>query len=201
MPVYTYCVSDKFLVNCEKGDLYYIFEYTKNNDLLLSKCVKETCYQVEDVISELKTYKFLDEVIRFDEILNKIEEFRHFLIKYNLKIYFIGEDSILEAIYNPLLYYYKYYGLRDYKRINLLKIWIDKLVLLSRSMEEIGIGEFKSHMDSLDGRYALWVNTDDHVTKFLDKKGSLFIVWINYKGCDIFIQKENSNENICIKKD
>ncbi|WP_238699118.1 hypothetical protein [Saccharolobus sp. E5-1-F] len=161
MSRYVYCVNKDKLIPCEGGEFYYVFEYTRDNVLLLSKCQNGHCEQVDDVISELVKHRFAYETDNFDEIMSKINEIVSFLTKYNLKIYFIGDNSVLEAIYTPSLFYYKYFGLKEAKdKVNFVKSWIDKLILAKRVLDEIGIVEFKSHMDTLDGRYAIWLNTE-----------------------------------------
>nr|WP_014511467.1 hypothetical protein [Saccharolobus solfataricus] len=199
MPIYIYCIDKDKLIYCNNtGELYYVFEYTRNNELLLSKCRNSKCEQVDDVISELGKYRFANEIDNFDEIMGKIDEITSFLTKHNLKIYFIGDSSVLEAIYTPLLFYYKYFGLKEAKdKVNYVKSWLDKLILARRVLDKIGIMEFKSHMDTLDGRYAIWLNTEDESTSFISSEGDLVKCWISYNDCDLLIERKG--KRICIK--
>ncbi|MCH4815505.1 hypothetical protein J5U23_00331 [Saccharolobus shibatae B12] len=198
MPKYIYCVNKDKLIPCDGGEFYYVFEFTRNNELLLSKCQNGHCEQVYEAISELGKYRFAYEIDNFDEIRDKIDDIISFLIKYNLKIYFIGDNSVLEALYTPSLFYYKYFGLKEAKdKVNFVKSWLNKLVLAKRVLDEIGIMEFKSHMDTLDGRYAMWLNTEDESASFISREGDLVKFWISYNGCDIFIQRKG--KSICIK--
>ncbi|AKA75027.1 hypothetical protein SULI_04600 [Saccharolobus solfataricus] len=57
--------------------------------------------------------------------------------------------------------------------------------------------EFKSHMDTLDGRYAIWLNTEDESTSFISSEGDLVKCWISYNDCDLLIERKG--KRICIK--
>ena len=122
MSRYVYCVNKDKLIHCKGREFYYVCEYMRNNGSLLSRCQNGHWEQVDDIISELAKYRFAYEIDIFDEIMDKIDEIIPFLIKYNIEIYFIGDNSVLEAVYTPSLFYYKYFGLKEAKdKVNFVK--------------------------------------------------------------------------------
>lgn len=203
MPIYTYCVENEYLVPKESCEgVFYLFEYTKDNQLMLSRCVKDSCKSIED-FSELNL-RFKDEPKEIYYLLDKMQEFRNFLLKYNIKIYFLLNDtSILEALYEPKVYYYKYLGINDSQfrqnKLNYLRQWANKFSLLSRVIETIGVKKFLSHMDSLDGRYAIWIGIDESSGSFVSKNGKVTTFWVQYKECNIFLKNESIE--LCIKSE
>ncbi|WP_338599172.1 hypothetical protein V6M85_09415 [Sulfolobus tengchongensis] len=197
MVSYTYCIKNNYLVKCDGGELYYLFEYTKNNELLISRCINDHCTQVEDIVTELGKYKFADEIWNFGEIKKKVDDITHFLSKYNLKVYFIGDNIVLEALYTPQLFYYKYFALKEAKeKIDLVNAWFDSLLLAIKVIEEIGIREFKSHMDTLDGRYTIWLNSEEPSASFISREGDLVNFWVLYNDCNVLIERKG--RQICI---
>ncbi|ACP36347.1 conserved hypothetical protein [Sulfolobus islandicus Y.G.57.14] len=59
--------------------------------------------------------------------------------------------------------------------------------------------EFKSHMDTIDGRYAMWLNTEDEYASFISREGDLVKFWISHNGCDVFIERKG--KRICIRSE
>lgn len=202
MPSYVYCVKDSYLVPGGSCEEFYVFEYTRNNELILTRCVKGSCKPIED-ISQLNL-KFKDEPKEIYSLLDKLQEFRNFLLKYNIKLYFLLQDtSILDALYFPKLYYYKYLGVNDkeYKeaKLNYLKEWASKFSLLSKVIDAIGVQTFLSHMDSLDGRYAIWIGSDEPSASFISKNGKVITFWVHYNGCNIFLKSETTE--LCVNSE
>ncbi|ARM75500.1 hypothetical protein [Acidianus manzaensis] len=207
MVSYTYCVEqngDKVYLTPGKEchGVYYIFEYTKDMQLLVSRCINHNCMPIDDISTI--NLKFKDEPEYLNEILSKINNIRQFLNKYNIKIYFLLKDtSVLEAIYSPLTYYYKYLGINDPefrdKELNYLKEWSQRLLLLVKLVESIGVKKFTSHLDSLDGRYALWIGSNDPVVSFITNNDKEITLWLLYNGCEIFLKEQNIE--ICVEKD
>ncbi|WP_205760728.1 hypothetical protein [Acidianus sulfidivorans] len=206
MVSYTYCVEEDngkaYLVasNQCKG-LYYIFSYTNDKQLIISKCKDNDCTPLED-ITEIQRLRFKDEPIDLQKILYLMDNFKQFLNKYNIKIYFLLDDtSILDAIYSPTLYYYKYLGVNDHsfreEKIAYLKEWGERLSLLAKLIESLGVKKFTSHLDSLDGRYALWIGSEDPVTSFISYNNEEVTVWILHNNCDIFLKSKTYE--ICVK--
>jgi hypothetical protein len=198
---YFYCVEGDLLRLCDKQKgLYFIFEYTKNLQLLVQKCVDSNCIQLEDCISELRKYKFnYKEAEEAKEELNKLDNFRKFLQKYNIKIYFLDDNSVLDALVFPEMYYYKYMGLGDEKErlyyLSLLKIWTKRFLIAMEEFEKLKIIRFLSHLDSLDGRYAWWVKdkSEETATIVETEKGRAYL-WFGYKDCEVLIKIEGGEE-------
>ena len=198
---YFYCVEGDVLRLCEqqKG-LYFIFEYTKALQLLVQKCIDSNCVQLEDCISELRKYKFdYKEAEEARDELKRLDVFRKFLQKHNIKIYFLDDNSILDALVFPDTYYYKYMGLGDEKErvyyLSLLKKWTRRFLLAVEELEKLKIKRFLSHLDSLDGRYAWWVKdkAEEPATVVETEKGKTYL-WFGYKGCEVLIKIEGGEE-------
>lgn len=200
---YTYCVKDNYLLPCDKpkeGEEYYIFEYTRELQLIISKCIGNECKEVEPECLNLRFD--LPEDAEVSKNLEKLSTLRLFMQKYNIKMYFIDDNSILEAVINPKLYYYKYLGIQDVeirrKKIEELKKWTQRFLLFVNVLETFEIKKFLAHLDSLDGRYALWVkeNSEEPTTIVETEKMSEVKVWLSYHDCDLFIKNK---DQMCYK--
>lgn len=195
---YIYCVKDNILNLCESAplqqNLYYIFEYTKDLQLIVTECKDNICKEVD--VNSLNLKFNWSEAPIVEEQLNKLTIFRNFLQKYNIKVYCIVNSSIQEAIVNPKLYYYKYLGLIDEtlrkKSLDELKKWVSRFVVMVNVLESLKIVRFLSHLDSLDGRYALWVeeNSQEPATSLITENAGEVKVWLGYKGCDVYLKNK-----------
>ncbi|BFH73069.1 hypothetical protein SJAV_10130 [Sulfurisphaera javensis] len=195
---FIYCIKGNYLFPCDKpkkNEEYYIFEYTKDLQLLISKCKGEHCNEIEVQCLNLK-FDLLEALV-VEEELNKLSAFRSFLQKYNAKVYFLENNSVLEAIVNPKLFYYKYLGINDneirMKTINELKRWVSRFLFLVNILEDLKVIRFTSHLDSLDGRYALWIkeNCEDPAFTLVTEKEGEIKIWLGYKDCDILIRNRD----------
>jgi len=65
-------------------------------------------------------------------------------------------------------------------------------------LEDLQVEKFLSHLDSLDGRYALWIkeNSNEPATVILTQKLGEVKVWLAYKGCDLLIKNK---DQMCYK--
>ena len=199
---FIYCIKGDYLEPCEGKDEkeYYIFEYTRDLQLIISKCLENDCKEIE---AECLNLKFnLPEAEIVSKLLEKLSTFRSFLQKNNIKVYFLEDSSVLEAVINPKLYYYKYLGIQDdiirKKKIDELKIWTLRFLLLVDVLEDLQVEKFLSHLDSLDGRYALWIkeNSDEPAAVIITRKLGEVKVWLAYKGCDLLIKNK---DQMCYK--
>jgi len=111
---FIYCIKGDYLEPCKGKDEkeYYIFEYTRDLQLIINKCLENNCKEVE---AECLNLKFnLPEAEIVSKLLEKLSTFRSFLQKNNIKVYFLEDSSVLEAVINPKLYYY---NILEYKMI------------------------------------------------------------------------------------
>ncbi|BFI74575.1 hypothetical protein [Sulfurisphaera ohwakuensis] len=203
---YIYCVKGDYLVPCTSptaSDEYYIFEYTKDLQLILTRCKNEECKEIEPSYISLKFN--LPEASKVEELLNRLSTFRSFLQKHNLKVYFMEDTSVLEAIINPKLYYYKYLALdKDFRdrAISQLEKWVSRFLLFVRVVEELGVIKFIAHLDSLDGRYTLWIkeNFDEPSTIAVTEKEGEIKLWFGFKDCDLYIKNKEIEKCYKIEK-
>ncbi len=54
-------------------------------------------------------------------------------------------------------------------------------------------------MHTIDGRYAMWLNTEDEYASFISREGDLVKFWISHNGCDVFIERKR--KRICSRSE